>query len=64
MSWQKMERRFHTQIFKVEPYICIAELSRVIQKGGELAKSFITRFKRIRNRCKILLLETEYVKMA
>ena len=59
-----MERQFHTQIFKVEPYICIAELSRVTQRGGEFAKSFITHFKRMRNRCKIHLLEIEYVKMA
>ena len=35
MSWQEMERRFHTQFFIVELEIRIAELSRVTQRGGE-----------------------------
>ena len=30
-SWQKMERQFHTQFFRVKPKLCIAELSRVTQ---------------------------------
>ena len=62
MSWWKIERQF--QFFRVELDICIAELSRVTQRGEESIKSFITRFKRMRNRCKIHLLETKYVKMA
>ena len=64
MSWQEMEKKFHTKFSRAEPEICIAELSRVTQRGGELAESNITRFKRMRNRCKIHLLETEYVKIA
>ena len=32
--------------------------------GGESVESFITRFKRMMNRCKVHLLETEYVKIA
>ena len=32
--------------------------------GGELAESFTTHFKRIRNGCKIHLPEIKYVKMA
>ena len=64
MCWQEMERQFHTKFFKAELEICIAELSRVTQKGGESTKSFITRFKRMRNRCKIHFPETKYVKIA
>ena len=30
-----MERQFHTQFFRVEPEVCIAELSRVTQRNGE-----------------------------
>ena len=63
-SWQEMERQFHTQFFIAEPEVCIAELSRVTQKSGESADLFIARFKKMRNRCKIHLPETEYVKMA
>ena len=47
-----------------QPEVCIAELSRVTQRAGESANLFIIRFKRMRNICKIMLLEGEYVKMA
>ena len=44
--------------------MCIAELSRVTQRAGETTDLFIARFKKMRNRCKIFLPESEYVKMA
>ena len=59
-----MERQFHTQFFRVEPEICIVELSKVTQRSGETTYRFITRFKRMRNKCMIYLPETEFVKMA
>ena len=59
-----MERQFHTQFFISEPKICIEELLRITQRGGESIESFIARFKRMRNRRKIHLPETEYVKIA
>ena len=55
-----MERQF----FKVEPKVCIAKLSRVTQRNGKKTDLFISQFKKLRNRCKIHLPETEYVKMA
>ena len=63
-SWQEMERQFHTQFFKVEPEVCITELSRATQRNRETVDLFISHFKKTRNRCKIHLSETEYVKMA
>ena len=59
-----MERQFHTQFFRAEPEVCIVELSMVTQRSGETADRFIARFKRMRNKCKIYLPETEFVKMA
>ena len=59
-----MERQFHTRFFKVEPEVCIIKLSRVTQRNGETVGLFIFRFKKVRNICKIHLLETEYVKLA
>ena len=47
-----------------EPEVCIIELSRVIQRNGGTADLFIFQLKKMRNRCKIHLLETEYMKMA
>ena len=55
---------FHTQFFRVEPEVCITELSRVTQRNGETIDLFISHFKKMRNKCKIHLPETEYVKMA
>ena len=63
-SWQEMGRQFHTQFFKAEPKVCIVELSRVTQRNGEIVDLFISRFKKMRNICKIHLPETEYLKMA
>ena len=59
-----MERQFHTQFFKVELEVCIAEVSRSTQRNGEIVDLFISRFKKMRNICKIYLRETEYVKLA
>ena len=56
--------QFHTQFFRAELEVCIVELSRVTQRNGETTDLFISRFKKMRNRCKIHLLETEHVKMA
>ena len=47
-----------------EPEVCITELSRVIQRNGGTVDLFIFQLKKMRNRCKIHLLETEYMKMA
>ena len=44
--------------------MCIAELSRVAQRNGETIDLFISWFKKMRNRWKIHLPETEYVKLA
>ena len=44
--------------------MCIVELSRVTQRNGETADLFISQFKKMRNKCKIHISETEYVKMA
>ena len=44
--------------------MCIEELSRVNQRNGKTIDLFISRFKKMRNRCKIHLPEKVYVKMA
>ena len=59
-----MERQFHTQFFKAEPKVCTAKLSKVTQINGETTDLFISRYKKMRNKCKIHLLETKYMKLA
>ena len=44
--------------------MCIAKLSKVTQRNGETTDLFISHFKKMRNRCKIHLPDTKYVKMA
>ena len=63
-SWQEIEKQFHTQFFRVKPEVCITKLSKVTQRNGETVDLFISRFKTMRNRCKIHLPKIEYVKMA
>ena len=63
-SWLEMERQFHTHFFRAEPKVCIAEVFRVTPRNREIVDLFIFHFKKMRNRCKIHLPETEYVKMA
>ena len=59
-----MERRFHTRFFKAELEVCITKLSKVTQRNWETTDLFISRLKKMRNRCKIHLQDIEYVKMA
>ena len=44
--------------------MCIAKLSKVTQRNEETVDLFISHFKKMRNKCKIHLPETKYVKMA
>ena len=59
-----MERQLHTQFFRAKLEVCIEELSRVTQRNEETIDLFISRFKKMRNKCKIHFPKTEYVKMA
>ena len=44
--------------------MCIEELSSATQRNGKTVDLFISRFKKMRNICKIHLPEKEYVKIA
>lgn len=58
LTWQVLERQFHTHFFKIELENCIVELSIVTQRRGELVDGFIAHFKKMRNMCKLHLPET------
>ncbi|XP_073017956.1 uncharacterized protein [Primulina eburnea] len=64
LSWQDMEKKFHTQFYRTEHEVCIADLSRMSQKKEETIDMFIDRFKKTKNMCKVFLPETEFVKIA
>ncbi|KZV57405.1 hypothetical protein F511_35155 [Dorcoceras hygrometricum] len=64
LTWQDMERQLHTHLYRTEPEVCIADLSRISQNKGEFVDMFVDRIKKMKNRCKVLLQKGELVKMA
>ncbi|XP_043725816.1 uncharacterized protein LOC122672401 [Telopea speciosissima] len=63
-SWQKMEELFHTQFYRTEPEVTIADLAKMTQESGETIEGFITRFKTVKYKCPTPLPKAEYAKMA
>ncbi|GKV43324.1 hypothetical protein SLEP1_g50628 [Rubroshorea leprosula] len=63
-SWRQMEDLFHTQFYRCEPEVSMADLSRLAQKPGELFEAFLARFRRARLKCRVALPEQEFVKLA
>ncbi|OMO91306.1 reverse transcriptase [Corchorus capsularis] len=62
--WEEMERLFHTQFYRTEPEVSMADLSRLYQKKGESAEDYLVRFKKLRNMCRTPLQEMEFVRLA
>ncbi|OMO89495.1 Retrotransposon gag protein [Corchorus capsularis] len=63
-TWEEMERLFHTQFYRTEPEVSMADLCRLYQKKGESAEDYLDRFKKLRNRCRTPLQEMEFVRLA
>ncbi|XP_059630882.1 uncharacterized protein LOC132273822 [Cornus florida] len=63
-TWQQLEEMFHTQFYKTEPDVSMTDLSRLSQMLGKMAEDFIGKFKRVRHKCQVSLLETEYMSLA
>ena len=63
-TWQQMEEAFYTQFFQTEQEVSMADLARLSQRPDEKAVQFIARFKRARNKCRVILPEPEFVELA
>ncbi|GKV34366.1 hypothetical protein SLEP1_g42743 [Rubroshorea leprosula] len=63
-SWRQMEDLFHTQFYRCEPEVSMADLSRLGQKPGESSEAFLARFRRARLKYRVALPEQEFVKLA
>lgn len=59
-SWTQLEELFHKQFYHTEQEVTLADLSRLYQMPGEPAKTYITRFKTTRFKCKVVLPETMF----
>ncbi|GKV02908.1 hypothetical protein SLEP1_g15286 [Rubroshorea leprosula] len=62
-SWRQMEDFFHTQFYRCELEVSMADLSRLAQKPGESSEAFLARFQRARLKCRVSLQEQEFVKL-
>ena len=58
-----MEEAFHAQFFQSEAEVSMAALARLSQMPEEKATQFIARFKRARNKCRIILPEPEFIRL-
>ncbi|XP_059670679.1 uncharacterized protein LOC132316183 [Cornus florida] len=63
-SWQQFEDLFHTQFYRAELEVSVADLSRLHQLPGESVMSFLSKFRRAKFKCNLSLPPEEYVKMA
>ena len=63
-TWQQMEEAFHAQFFQMKPEVFMADLARLSQRPDEKAVQFIARFKRARNKCRVILPEPEFMRLA
>lgn len=59
----KNEKKFHNQFYKAKPKIRVLELSRLTQKLGKDAETFLNRLKKLWSHCKLYLPEVEFVKI-
>ncbi|GKV11050.1 hypothetical protein SLEP1_g22336 [Rubroshorea leprosula] len=61
---QEMEDLFHIQFYCSEPEVSMADLSRLMQRLGEISEAFLARFRKARLKCRVALLEQKFVKLA
>ena len=58
-----MEEACHAQFFQSEPEVSMADLARLSKRPEEKGTQFIARFKRARNKCRVILSEPEFVRL-
>ncbi|XP_059629555.1 uncharacterized protein LOC132272416 [Cornus florida] len=63
-TWDKMEEAFHTQFYRTEVEATLEDISRLSQLPSELIKTFITRFRKAKLKCRVSFPEPEYIKLA
>ncbi|CAL2277537.1 unnamed protein product [Prunus armeniaca] len=48
-----MENVFHDYYFRIQPEVTISDLAALKQSEGEPAQDFITRFRKLKMKCRI-----------
>ena len=63
-NWQEIKEAFHSQFYRTEPEVSMADLSRLHQLSHKPVEEYIQRFRKLKFRCKVMIPEIEFVKMA
>ena len=62
-NWQEIEEAIHSQFYRTELEVYMADLSRLHQLSNEPVEDYIRRFRKLKFWCKVLIPEMEFVKM-
>ncbi|CAL2256886.1 unnamed protein product [Prunus armeniaca] len=63
-TWEQMENVFHDYYFRIQPEVTISDLATLKQSEDELAQDFITKFKKLKMKCRIPTEERYFIQMA
>ncbi|CAL2277878.1 unnamed protein product [Prunus armeniaca] len=63
-TWEQMENVFHDYYYRIQPEVTISDLAALKQSEDEPAQDFITRFRKLKMKCRILMEERHFIQMA
>ncbi|CAL2229381.1 unnamed protein product [Prunus armeniaca] len=63
-TWEHMENVFHDYYFRIQPEVTISDLAALKQSEDERAQNFVTRFRKLKMKCRIPMEERHFIQMA
>ncbi|XP_021819591.1 uncharacterized protein LOC110761433 [Prunus avium] len=63
-AWEQMENAFHDYYFRIQPKVTISDLAALKQVEDEPTQEFISRFKKLKMKCRIPIEERHFIQMA
>ncbi|CAL9011774.1 unnamed protein product [Prunus brigantina] len=63
-TWEQMENFFHNYYFRIQPEVTISDLATLKQCKDEPAQDFMTRFRKLKMKCRIPMEERHFIQMA
>ncbi|CAL9017940.1 unnamed protein product [Prunus brigantina] len=63
-TWEQMESVFHDYYYRIQPEITISDLAALKQSEDEPAQDFISRFRKLKMKCRIPMEERHFIQMA
>ncbi|CAL9018545.1 unnamed protein product, partial [Prunus brigantina] len=63
-AWEQMESVFHDYYYRIQPEVTISDLAALKQSEDEPTQDFITRFRKLKMKCRIPMEERHFIQMA